>query len=101
MKMYFRPDTQDEQTLIEIRDYCHLSIFSTDVCLDLGANIGAWTCLALSRGAKVVSVEPNKDNFSVLRVNAPQATLINAAVAGHKGEKTLNLSNLTTCHSTW
>ena len=37
--------------------------------IDLGANIGAFTVLALSKGAKVIAVEPDPDSLSLLEQN--------------------------------
>lgn len=46
-----------------------LVVEPTDVWLDLGANIGCFSLLALSRGARVVAVEPEKENVELLTTN--------------------------------
>jgi FkbM family methyltransferase len=46
-----------------------LVIEPTDVWLDLGANIGTFSLLVLSRGARVVAVEPEPDNIELLTMN--------------------------------
>jgi FkbM family methyltransferase len=46
-----------------------LVIEPTDVWLDLGANIGCFSLLALSRGARVIAVEPEQENIEYLTMN--------------------------------
>jgi FkbM family methyltransferase len=41
----------------------------TDVFVDVGANIGFYSCIALSKGKHVVSVEPQQGNLKVLYKN--------------------------------
>ena len=45
---------------------------------DLGANVGAFTCLAASLGAKVYAFEPHPENFQLLEQNVK----LNAAARG-------------------
>lgn len=40
-----------------------------DIVFDVGANVGAWSKLALDRGAKVYAFEPQKDNYASLVQN--------------------------------
>jgi FkbM family methyltransferase len=87
------------ESIDDLYGYDALEILRSDVCLDLGANIGAWTCLALSKGAKVISMEPEPSNFWVLYKNAPDAEKLALAVAGHAGEVELNITNFTMRHS--
>jgi FkbM family methyltransferase len=42
---------------------------SSDVFVDVGANIGLYTCLARSRGAQVIAVEPLARNLQYLFAN--------------------------------
>jgi FkbM family methyltransferase len=42
---------------------------SADVCIDIGANIGFYSCIALHAGKQVVSVEPQPRNLECLRHN--------------------------------
>jgi FkbM family methyltransferase len=46
-----------------------LVIEPTDVWLDLGANIGTFSLLVLSRGARVIAVEPEMNNVNLLTTN--------------------------------
>jgi len=41
----------------------------TDVFVDIGANVGYFTCLALNKGIKTLSVEPLNDNLNILYEN--------------------------------
>lgn len=41
----------------------------TDVFVDVGANVGVFTCLAASRGVHVVAVEPLAENLELLYAN--------------------------------
>lgn len=57
--------------------------FVPDTVLDLGANVGIFTRYAaeLWPDAKIISVEPNPDNFLYLEENKPaNATIINKAI---------------------
>ena len=68
--------------------------YTNKVCLDLGANVGAFTQIALDLGAKrVTSVECDRRNFSKLEESFKgdnSINLINAAVTGTHA-KTLKL----------
>lgn len=52
--------------------------------LDIGAHIGIFSRLALTRGCEVISVEPEAKNFRLLQINAPGALFINKAVSSIK-----------------
>lgn len=39
------------------------------VCIDIGANIGLYTCLAVARGKRAVAVEPLQNNLRLLYAN--------------------------------
>jgi FkbM family methyltransferase len=62
-----------------------------DVVVDLGGNMGIFNRWAYHQGAsKVISFEPDRRYFNLLRLNAdPRSILFNAAVAHEMGE--LNL----------
>lgn len=64
------------------RNYSRLPVRKGDVMLDLGANIGATSLLALSRGAaRVVAVEADPANIVMLRRNlGHRAHIVWAAV---------------------
>lgn len=67
--------------------------------LDLGANVGAFTCLVASRGMRVVAYEPDPGCFAVLEQNVAlnglkNVELVNAAVVdGPPGEVVLHLNS--------
>ena len=74
-----------------------------DLIFDIGANIGQYT-LFFSEGVgpdgHVVSVEPGKDNFKMLRFNVESngcsnITTINAGIAAEEGDRVLYLDTLT------
>ncbi len=46
-----------------------LLIESTDTWLDLGANIGTFSLHVLSKGGRVIAVEPEKENIRLLKKN--------------------------------
>lgn len=67
--------------------------------IDLGANIGAFTCLVASRGVPVVAYEPDPGCFAMLEQNVRlnglrNVEIINAAVVdGPPGEVVLHLNS--------
>ena len=76
-----RPGTLDKYIVDELRGYKAIPLRPADSVLDIGGCIGTFARLALEAGcAKVVTVEPMPDNFALLKVNAKEATAINAAV---------------------
>jgi len=71
---YIRPDTTDEKVVPEVvkRHVYTRKDFTIEVgeyWADIGANIGTFSCFAFQRGAKVVSYEPEQDNFELLQRN--------------------------------
>ena len=104
MNFSTRPDTTDQKVIDEVvtrNVYEHKKFgFKIDECpvwLDLGANIGTFTCLASSKGCRVVAFEPEPDNFRLLTENVRlnsclQATLFQeGVVAGPDGTLDLYL----------
>ena len=76
LHIYQRPQTTDAKVVDEVlvghayqNKTAGLVIESDDVWLDLGGNIGTFALFALATGAKVVSVEPEPENASLLRKN--------------------------------
>jgi FkbM family methyltransferase len=76
MNFITRPDTTDPKVVDEVikrNVYEHKKFaFRIADCLtwlDLGANIGTFTCLASSKGCRVVAFEPEPDNFRILNEN--------------------------------
>lgn len=76
MRFRIRKDTTDIKVIDEVikrqvyrKKKIDFDISPDDYWLDLGANIGTFTCLALSKGAKVDAYEPEPDNFRLLSQN--------------------------------
>jgi len=90
--MHYRPDTMDMFVIKEKKEY--QQIFNNcagHTILDVGANIGMFAVNALKCGAaKVVSYEPEPDNFSILNMNVKAengiAILNNVAITSEHGE---------------
>jgi len=89
--MWIRPDTSDQFVLNEIflaDVYYIANMQKVSFALDIGANIGAFSSRLSRRfpDCKIISVEPEPSNFSVLQKNCsanPNITLINKAVWSH------------------
>jgi len=75
LKFYIRPGTTDEKVVPEVvRRNCYtnkdfVAIEKNDIWLDLGGNIGTFTVLALSKGATVITFEPELENYQILNSN--------------------------------
>lgn len=76
MNFTTRPGTTDQKVIEEVikrnvYEHKKFGFFIKDcpIWLDLGANIGTFTCLASSKGSCVVSFEPEPDNFKLLGEN--------------------------------
>ena len=69
---------------------------ATDTWLDLGANIGTFAVLAISAGGRVVSVEPEPDNLTLLRKNMEdfggKYKIVEGVVGLKKGSVTLYIA---------
>ena len=89
--LWFRPDTSDRFVLNEIfiADVYDLSRFNNLSCvIDLGGNIGAFSyrIASLFPNCVITALEPEPDNFSVLKENCfniENINLINKAVWSH------------------
>jgi len=100
-------DTGDRDVTGEISSYSKLPVLPGDVVLDIGAHIGAFTTLvAIPRGASlVVAIEPDAENFAVLKRNvAPFQQSVEAyrgaVVHGHEPTVTLQLcANKSSMHT--
>ncbi len=85
-------EDHDIQIIRECRAWFHiLDDFEYDlkdkVVLDVGANRGFFTKLAVDSGAKrVIAIEPEKNNVRVLRRNAPTAVCLSGALIGWREE---------------
>lgn len=104
MNFVTRPDTTDQKVIDEVikrNVYEHkkfgFKIVDCPTWLDLGANIGTFTCLASSKGCRVVSFEPEPDNFRLLSENISLnsctniTTIKEGVVAGRDALKELYL----------
>lgn len=65
-----RPDSPDTEMLKDCGNVYGDIDFDDQVCLDLGANIGGFTVLAIRRGARMVhAFEPVPDNYEIMTKN--------------------------------
>jgi len=88
LKLYY----EDNSDKISIND-CLVNyvkpIYKDSICLDLGANIGGFAAIALSKGAKkIICVECDERNFNLLSHNFKNIDLvetIRAAVSNKNG----------------
>lgn len=89
LKWLIRPNSSDVKAINEVvlkRSYEKQGIqFNQgDKWIDLGANIGAFTVLAASKGCAVTAYEPDPTSFQItlqnLKINNLQANVVNAAV---------------------
>ena len=76
LTLFIRPDTTDEKVIKEVlvqdvyeKKSIGFFVTSGDFWLDLGGNIGTFALLALTRGAKVISYEPEGENYALLVKN--------------------------------
>ena len=76
MEFRTRPETTDAKVIDEVikrNVYEHkkfgFHVAECPVWLDLGANIGTFSCLASSKGSRVIAFEPEPDNFELLEHN--------------------------------
>jgi FkbM family methyltransferase len=95
--LFVRPETMDVDVIGEREAYLALEPRADDVLLDLGANIGAVSAAFLDAGVeRVVAVEPEADNLTLLTANlsryAPRVTLVRGIVAQTDGHRDLWLS---------
>ena len=79
---WYRPETFDHGMIKDSKKhYSALQHVKGSVVLDLGANCGGFTKMAIDAEAKmVVALEPCPYNFQILCLNAPQAINIPAAI---------------------
>ena len=72
-----RPETTDQKVIVEVitknsyeRKKDKFFLKDAPIWLDLGGNIGTFTCQALHKGAqKVITFEPEQENFELLLKN--------------------------------
>jgi FkbM family methyltransferase len=82
------------------KDLCYTKYYTIkkdDIIVDIGANVGVFTLLALSLGAKTYAFEPNPESFFVLKKNllkngfTDREGLYNVAVADIDGHVDLKV----------
>jgi FkbM family methyltransferase len=98
LKISFRGDT-DRIVLYEVfanHEYDFYPIKNGEIIIDIGAHIGAFTCLAASKGANVYSFEPVEDNYILLEENLKQNSLVShtvkKAIFSYTGDLHLNIN---------
>jgi len=107
LNVWYRPNTTDEKVIKEVllshayqKKSIGFIIEPTDVCLDLGGNIGTFSLLALSIGCQsVICLEPESENFGILTRNIVEnfgkkknrCQLIKAGISTHSGTGSLYL----------
>jgi len=97
LQFHLRPDTSDRQVIKEVIQQNayqkpYFKIEPGERWLDLGANIGAFTCMAAKMGAIVDSYEPEPDNCRLLAeniaLNGSNAQIHQKAVVADKEQAT-------------
>jgi FkbM family methyltransferase len=83
--------------IYNLKDYerfGEVGIQEGDVVVDLGGNMGIFTRYAYQKGAsKIITFEPDKRYFQILKKNAPSNTILfNAAIGDKIGKLTLTES---------
>jgi len=108
LKFYYRPNTSDIKTIMEVvergvYEKKYFRIKKGEQWIDLGGNIGAFTLLALSKGAKVDVYEADNEHCELIKMNLQlnglQANVINKAVV-HDETKEIYL-NIQKNGNTW
>jgi FkbM family methyltransferase len=96
-----RPDRKDDLDVMReiwCEDVYHVAdrLSDSKIIIDVGANIGAFTCYALEHAsnALVIAVEPEPNNLKMLkmnvsRVDANRVDIRETAVADYEGESTI------------
>ncbi len=94
-----RPQTNDLDLLAhhEPEVVRWLMVKPGDVVVDVGAHIGRYTLLAARAASRVVAVEPDPSNFSVLRTNIringfSNVVALPLALSGEPGRRQLHLA---------
>lgn len=81
-----------------ITHFIDQTIKEGDVFIDVGANVGYYTLLATSKGARVMSYEPERENFARLlhnlALNNFSAQCLRMAVGNKSGTMTLQINPL-------
>ena len=85
----------------------HLELESDDIVLDIGMNIGVFSVIASKHCKKIISFEPDIDNFNLAKENLKlnkieNVEIYNEAISDKSGEIELFLNDgvCSDCHST-
>ena len=87
-------DGRYDRMVLKEKDWLELPISEADVVLDVGAYVGTFARLAAGHGARVISIEPDPDNYALLLRNVDGLTnvaTVQAAVVGHVDGETVEL----------
>jgi len=96
---YARKNVDDDYWALEAilfaNEYSSLNIDPNDVVYDVGANIGVFTLLSAKKAKFVVSIEPEKGNFEILKLNVIRNSfrnviLVNKAIGDTKGKVSMS-----------
>ena len=82
-KLLYRIDTIDAQMINDCLYHYKNVSFENKIILDLGANIGGFTYMALRNNCKqIIAIEPDKYNFDLLKlnINDNKAILLQGAI---------------------
>ena len=77
------------------------SILPGELVFDIGAHTGAKTEWFLSRGARVIAVEPQTACVDALQRrygNHPNLTIVQKGVSSTAGRMTMHITSLVLCH---
>jgi len=89
LNIFFEDNDSDKTSIKECLATYDKPIYQDKVCFDLGANIGAFTAIALNGGAKnVIAVECEERNFSMLQKSFEgndRVILIKGAISNQDG----------------
>jgi FkbM family methyltransferase len=105
LKMVARCRGNDLGVIVDViyRNVYNFPKKKMDIVIDVGAHIGAFSCLAALYAKKVIAVEPCPDNFSLLKQNLEMNGFSNVipvqfALAGEKGKRRLFISEYGTAN---
>ena len=82
----------------------YLKISKNEIFIDIGAHIGKYSVIAAKKCKNVISIEPEKNNFEILKKNVTlnslkNVILLNCACSDKKGYLKLYISETTGGHS--
>ncbi|QXJ34897.1 FkbM family methyltransferase [Saccharolobus shibatae] len=87
IKIYLRRDVIDDYWVFEgiffADEYYPLKLKKSDIVLDVGANIGAFTLKVAPKVKHVIAVEPEPNNFEILKRNVNKNNLSNVTLLNY------------------